>query len=208
MVNQRVNIRDKKRGVKKTLKVLIGIFVVILVGLVAYFAYLGISFNSENKVILENPVSALILKYAPVTSEGIVEITQEQQDDIIQEAILEFDADYINYILLALGVGDLHKSPIFENPKIELDVEEVWSSEIVKGSPQTQRGEIGGEDVRFIMTKEEAVKALLSNDIGVFMKDSVSSGRTQIEMVVGKIELFSKGYLDLYTSLTGEEAPI
>ena len=208
MVNEKINIRDKKRGLKRVLKILIGVFVVILIGLIIYFAYLGFSSNSGNKIVLENPLSNLVLKYASFNNGGVVEITGEQQEEIIQDAILEFDANYINYILLALGVGGLHKSPTFENPKIELDVGEIWSSEIIKGSPQTKRGEIDGEDVRFIMSKEEAVKALLSNDIGVFMKDSVGSGRTQIEMIAGKVELFSKGYLSLYKDLTGQEAPI
>jgi len=207
MVNEVVNIRDKKRGLKKFIKILIGIFLIILIGLIGYFAYLGFSSSSGPKIVLENPVNALVLNYASLNN-GVVEITEEEQQEIIQEAILEFDEDYINYILLALGVDQLHKSLTFENPKIEIDVGEVWGSEIEKGVPKTQKGEIEGEDVIFIMTKEEAVKGLLSNDIGVFMKDSVSSGRTQIDMVAGKVELFSKGYLGLYTSLTGEEAPI
>ena len=40
------------------------------------------------------------------------------------------------------------------------------------------------------------------------MKKSVMEGRTQIEVVAGKVELFSKGYLGLYKDLTGEEAPV
>tara|TARA_Y100000310_G_C20659270_1_gene803754 strand:- start:303 stop:932 length:630 start_codon:yes stop_codon:yes gene_type:complete len=209
MVSQKVNIKDKRRGLKKFLKVLILIVVIVITVVVIYFAYLGFSSsNPENKIVLENPLNTIILGYATGDDGGIIELTLEEEEELIQEAVLEFDADYINYLLLALGVEGLHKSPTFENPKIEIDVGEVWGSEINKGSPNTQRGGIEGKDIRFIMTKEEAVKALLSNDAEDFMKNSVSSGRTQIEMVAGRVELFTKGYLGLYKDLTGDEALI
>jgi len=34
----------------------------------------------------------------------------------------------------------------------------------------------------------------------------LAMGKIQIEMVAGKIELYSKGYLDLYKGLTGKDA--
>lgn len=208
MVNERVNVKDKKRGLKFFLKILISFIFIILIGLIIYYAYLGfLKQNSENKIVLENPLANLVLKYGSINNENI-EINSEDEDKMIQEGILKFDENYINYILLALGVDKLHKSPTLSTPKLELDIGEIWNSEIIKGSPKTKKGEINNEDIRFIMSKEEAVRALLSKDIKVYMKDSVVNGRTQIEMVAGKVELFSKGYLDLYTSLTGEEANI
>ena len=40
------------------------------------------------------------------------------------------------------------------------------------------------------------------------MKDSVSVGNTNIELVANKAELFAKGYLDMYKALTGEEISV
>ena len=123
---------------------------------------------------------------------------------VIAQGILEFNEDYINYILVALGVGYLHKSPLFENPLIEFVLgDEVWSSEVIKGFPNSEKKEIDNEDLRISISKEETVRALLSPDIEQFMKDSVASGDTQIEMIAGKAELFSKGYLEMYGELEG-----
>ena len=53
------------------------------------------------------------------------------------------------------------------------------------------------------MSKEEAVKALLSSNIQEYLKDSVNNGNTQLEQISHKIELASKGYLKMYDTLTG-----
>ena len=86
--------------------------------------------------------------------------------------------------------------------------EETWSSEIKSGVPNAQQTSIENEDLRITISKEEAVKALLSDNIEQFMKDSFNNGETKIEMVVGKTELFSKGYLKMYKELTGEEISV
>jgi hypothetical protein len=198
MVAQNVLVRDKWRVFKRVLIVLIILVVVLIVLFVVYST--GVFFGGGTKIVLENPLGEIVLGYSETG-----QLSVEQVEAVVQEAILQFDEDYINYILVALGVNKLHKSITFENPKIEINVGEVWSSEIVKGVPNTVRGGIDKEDIRFVMSKEEAVRALLSDDIEGFMKDSVASGKTEVEMVAGKVELFSKGYLGLYTDLTGEE---
>ena len=60
-------------------------------------------------------------------------------------------------------------------------------------------------DLKIIISKRESVETLLSSDIEQFMKDSVASGNTKIEIVAGNTELFSKGYLKMYKELTGGE---
>jgi len=202
MVNEKVNIRDKKRGLKRFLKISIFVFLFLLVGLMVYYAYLGF-FSKGERVVLENPLKGIVFKYSV---EG--RVSAEDVGAVVEEAVLKFDKDYINYILVALGINNLHKSVTFENPKIEIDVGEVWSSEIVKGVPNTVNSPIDEEDIKITLSKEEAVMALLSQDIEQFMKESVSSGRTNIEMVVGKVELFNKGYLGLYKDLTGDELEV
>jgi len=201
MVNQPVKIRDKYKKTRKVVKTLLIIFIVLLVLLIAFAAGFLIK-KPGVKVVLENPISGIVLKHTD--DAGLVD-----KEAVVEEAVIEFNEDYINYILVALGVNYLHKSPLFENPLIEFNLGgEIWNSEIIEGMPDSQLGMIDNEDLRISISKEEAVKALLSEDIEQFMKDSVSSGNTQIEMIAGKAELFSKGYLDMYKELTGEEISV
>jgi len=197
MVNERVNIRDKYRTTKKVIKVLLIVFVIILILLIAFAAGLLIQ-KPKIEVVLENPIAGIVLKYT--NEAGYV-----NKEAVVQEGVIEFNEDYINFILVALGVGYLHKSaiPPFENPLIEFDLGGgIWNSEIKKGYPDSERGEIKDEDLRIAVSKEEAVLALLSDNIENFMKDSVANGNTKIEMVAGKTELFTKGYSDMYKKLT------
>ena len=203
MVNEKINIRDKKRGLKKFLKIF-GIIVVFVVVIFAIYYTSTNLFSMEEKIVLENPLKDIVLKYS---IEG--RVSAEDVGAVVEEAVLEFNENYINYILVALGINNLHKSVTFENPKIEIALgEDIWSSEIIKGIPNTINSPIDEEDIRITLTKEEAVMALLTQDIEQSMKESVSSGRTNIEMVAGKVELFNKGYLGLYKDLTGDELEV
>lgn len=198
MVNQEVLVRDRYRTTKKVIKTLLIIFVVILILLIAFVAGFLIK-KPKVEVHLENPIAGIILKYTD-------EVGYTNKTEVVEEGVIEFNESYINYILVALGTGYLHKSPLFENPLIEFDLEgEVWSSEIKEGNPNSKKEAIENEDLRVSISKEEAVEALLSEDIEQFMKDSVNNGNTKIEMVAGKTKLFTKGYLEMYKQLTGEE---
>lgn len=198
MVNERVNIRDKNRATKKVLRVLIIIFSIVFILLVAFAAGFLIK-KPKIEIYLENPIAGIVLKYTN-------EAGYTDKAEVIKEGVMEFNKDYINYILVALGVGYLHKSPLFENPLIEFDLAgDVWNSEIKKGMPDSRKGQIEDEDLRISISKEEAVEALLASNIEEFMKQSVANGNTKIEMIAGKTELFSKGYLDMYQELTEED---
>ncbi len=195
MVTDKVRVRDKYRLVKR-----IGIVlaVILVIGLVLGGMFIFGFFSGEKtEIILENPLKDIV--FANTNAQG-----QIDKEAVIKQGILEFNGDYINYILVALGVGYLHKSPLFENPLIEFVLgDEVWSSEIIGGMPNSKKESIDNEDLRISISKEEAVRALLSPDIEQFMKDSVAEGRAGIEMIAGKVELFSKGYLEMYGELSG-----
>ena len=201
MVNERVLIRDKWRRLRKAFKIIIFVLGIMLVLLVV-FAF-GFIINELNKkpaeIVIENPLKNIVFMYT--NEKGGV-----NKSAVVEQGILEFNADYINYILVALGVGNLHKSLTGEHPYVEFILNgDVWNSELDNGVLKTQRGEIDNEDLRIIISKEEAVEAILSPNIEQFMKDSVIAGRTQIEMVAGKVELFNKGYLAMYKQITGKE---
>ena len=202
MVNQRINIRDKHRITKKIIKILLIIFVILLILVIAFAAGYLLKKPIQVEIILENPLQNIVFA-------NTNEVGEVNYNAVVEQAVIEFDSDYINYLLVALGTGYLHKSPLFENPLIEFVLgNEVWNSEVNKGLPDSKKGSINNEDLRITISNDEAVKALLSSDIEQFMKDSVKSGNTEIEMIANKAELFSKGYLDMYKALTGEDIDI
>ncbi|VVB77722.1 Uncharacterised protein [uncultured archaeon] len=182
------------------IKLLIIVIVLIFILVAGYFVFFNknpskSSNTNGERTVIENPVKQIIIKNTDSSGKF-------NSQAVVLEGVKEFNGDYINYILLALGIGNLDKSAIFGNPKIEFLLDnEAWNSELKDGSLITKPGEIEKKDLRITMSKEEAVKALISSDISQFMKNSVINGRTKIEMIAGKPELYSKGYLKMYNSL-------
>ena len=206
MVNETVKIKDKHRVLKKIIKISIIIFSVLLLLLIIFAA--GYLFKKPTyvEVVLENPLKGIV--EANTNLNGTIDTSA-----VIEQAIIEFNEDYINYLLVALGTGYLHNSIIGGNPFLELVMtddlgNEIWYSEIIEGIPNSFLGEIENEDLRITISKETAVRAILSEDVSQFMKDSSSKGEIGIEMIANKAELFAKGYLDMYNELTGEEISV
>ena len=202
MVNQHVLIRDKHRRLKKIVKILLVVFVILFV-ILSIFLIGMFSSNGKVEIVIDNPLQDIV--FANTDSVGEV-----NKSAVVEEAIIEFDDSYIDYLLVALGVGNLHKSILgYGNPIVEFVIDdETWTSELEDGELSTTYGSGDEEDLRIKLSREEAVNAMLEKDIESFMKESVTSGRTEIEMVAGKIELGSKGYLAMYKEITGEEIEI
>ncbi len=206
MVNEKVRVRDKYKGTKKFLRTLIIIFGIFLVLLIVFVAGFLLRKPTYVEIILENPIIGIVEANTDVNGEVDIPV-------VIEQAIMEFNEDYINYLLAALGTGYLHKSIIGGSPFLELIMNdssgnEIWHAEIIEGMPNSALGEIDNEDLRITVSKEEAVKAILSEDVKQFMKDSYNTGNLKIDMVANKAELFSKGYLNMYKELTGEEISV
>jgi len=199
MVNEKVLVKDKYRILKKIFK---WIFILLLVvGVLAVIFFIGFSMkNPENKIVLENPLKEIV--FANTNEVGLVD-----KGKVVEEGVMSFNAEYINYLIIALGANNLHKSYVgYGDPIIEMRIdEESWTSEISGGSLNSNKGNTEEEDLLITLSKQEAVEAILSPDIGAFMKNSVVVGNTGIEMVAGKVELASKGYLEMYKEITGEE---
>jgi len=203
MVGQEVLVRGKHKGLKKFLKVFFIILVaLIILGIIFMIGYF-IKKPVANMVTLEHPMKDLVFA-------NTNEVGEVNREAVVEQALLEFDVDYINYLMTALGVHKLKKSLIgYGNPQVELDIDgEIWSTEVVDGGLNTKNEAIGEEDIRVVLSKREAVEGLLSSDLQSFMIESVQGGRTGIEMVAGKAELLSKGYLGMYKDLTGEDVVV
>ncbi|MBR9704983.1 hypothetical protein GOV12_06225 [Candidatus Pacearchaeota archaeon] len=188
---------------KKKVVLFIVIIILIVVALsIGYFLF-GSSYGKSNleKVVINNPMLEII-------GMNTDESGNVDTETVVNEGIINFDENYIKYIILSMGASKLHSSVIYGKAKLELVLDdEVWGVEIDRGM-SVSKSLIEDPDLRIVMTKREAVLALLSSDIKKYMKDSVSNKNTGIEMISGKVELFSKGYLDMYKELTGEEIEV
>ena len=120
-----------------------------------------------------------------------------------EEAVMQFDESFVFYILYSIKAYNLHNPPLSSNtPKIEFLIDdESFNAEIVDGAINVKKGIIADEDIIIRTTKEEGVKMTQSKD---YVQESFSSGKSGIELVAGKVNLFSKGYLNMYTELTGK----
>ena len=170
---------------KKVIFIVVGIFLVLLLiaGGLFYYFFMRTPQLSE-RIKIENPAQGLSA----------------------EQAIIEFDESYIDYMIFAIGGWKLHNPPLSKNiPKIKVIVDnETYVSEITEGQIVTEKKDIDKEDIIITTSKEELVNAILSFEIKQYIKNSVAEGKTSIELVAGYTTLFSKGYLSLYEEMTGE----
>ena len=135
MVTDKVRVRDKYQLVKR---VGIVLAVIIVIGLILGTMFMFGFFSGEKtEIVLENPLKDIVLRHTDEA--GVVD-----EVAVVEEGVMEFNGDYINFLLISLNINVLHKNPLtFENPFVELILDdEVWNSEIIKGFPNSQKGGI------------------------------------------------------------------
>jgi hypothetical protein len=187
------------------------LLLVIIYGIFLLGAIFGTSTIGSN-ITYVNPVLGVLanvqasLENQLNEMQTIENLSEEVIEEVIIQAELEFDQDYINYVLHAMSAWKLHNPPLSSNkPKIRVIVdEEIYNSEVDDGVISTFVGDIEDPDIAIITTKREVIQAMLVEDMTEFMKLSVAEGRTTIEMLAGQLELASKGYLQMYEDVTGE----
>lgn len=177
---------------KKGLKIFLLIFLIIVLLVLTSIGFLIYSalktpdnlklYLDENKQPPKNPVA---------------EISSEQ-------AIENFNETYVWYLLYSLEAYNLH-APAFSSsnlPKIEIRLEDsTYNSIINKGQIIVDSRAIEGEDAVIISTKQELISMIRDKN---YVEESFRNGKSSIELVAGKTELFEKGYLALYTKITGK----
>ena len=122
-----------------------------------------------------------------------------------EEAILEFREEYIDYLIFAIGGWKLHNPPLSEDtPKIKVTLgNETYVSEIIDTEIKTTKRNISNEDMEIATTKEVIVGILLADNMEEYARQSVENGEISFELKTSYSKLLSKGYLQLYESLTG-----
>ena len=193
----------KPFNIKRLVLVLVGIIVIGLVlGLVFFIgmAFGGFGTPKQATTEYENPIIQVI---QDLEQQG-VEVNETQ---VIEKAEIEFDYNYINYVLFAMSAWKLHNPPLSsETPKIMVVVgEETYYSEVINTEISTYLEEVGEEDIVVTISKQEVIQAMLAEDMAEFMKQSVANRETQMELVAGSLTLASKGYLQMYKDITGED---
>ncbi len=136
--------------------------------------------------------------YKPSAGKPLVNPTQGLS---LEEAIKKFDDKFIYYLLVSIKAYDLHNPPFSSNiPKIEIYVDkDIYYGKISEGKITVGKGNIENPDITIRTTKEEAVKMIQNKN---YIADSFKNGLSSIELNAGKLELASKGYLNLYNQFS------
>ena len=79
--------------------------------------------------------------------------------------------------------------------------DEEYNAVIAKGNIIVNSGNLDNSDIVIRTSKEEAVKIIKNKG---YIQESFGSGRSEIDLIASKSELFAKGYLNLYNEITGK----
>ena len=164
----------------KIILILLPIILVLLALTYIYFVFYHKS-NYDNTIIITNPVVGLT----------------------DQQAIEQFDESFVEFLLVSIGAQSLHNPPLSSNtPKIEIQLEDTtFSAEVKERLITVSQNSIEDKDIIIRTTKAEAVKMLRDEE---YIKQSFLEGSSTVELIASKTTLFTKGYLKIYTDLTGE----
>jgi len=197
--------------------IILSAFGVLTLALIVSFVYMslnGPSYTSEytqkiNEGIIQNPIQEFALMFAEDSNEipegaNVIHVQTEEgeklivvQSDLEDFSISDIEKEIVNYGAIVLKLYNLHSVPFTNiNPKVQVNIDDtVYSLEIIKGDIFIKDGEIKNPDIILRTTHEEIFKMIEVNE---YVSESVSSGKTSIEIVANKFVLFSKGYLSLY----------
>lgn len=171
----------EKRG-RAVLVLSIAILIVFVILLFFYFALFNPnSSKSENGTPLLNPAANLTT----------------------EEAIAKFDSSFVKYVLYTIKAYNLHNPPLSDDyPKIEFKVDQdIYSAVIQNSVIKVSENSVVNPDIRIRTTKEEAVRMVKDQN---YVQQSFLEGKSEIDLLASKTTLFAKGYLGLYTGLTGK----
>jgi len=179
----------KKAGVSKWVILSLVIFLVVLILIVSGLVFYLLLGSADYTGVYEDRI----------VSGEIVNPVIGLSDD---EAVLKFDESFVYYLLVNIKAYNLHEAMFSDEiPRIEFYIDDVsYNAEIADGEIDVEVGEINGEDIIIRTSALEGVKMIRDEN---YISDSFSSGASGIELVADKSTLFAKGYLKIYSELTG-----
>lgn len=149
---------------------------------------------SRNNLVISNTSTSNITESSEAENEG-------SSNEIAVEDI-EIDENFISYILNEIDAWKLHKSPFtFEDPIINIEVDDKKFYSKLGGSIETYSGLSQNADLVFYVNEDDLIDSILSENPKDVFSDSVKSGRSNVKLLASEVELFSKGYTELYDSL-------
>ncbi len=196
-----------------------GAFVLILAILFVYFSINGPNYTSTynekiQKGEIKNPITEFGLIFSEEGSEEleendkVIKINTEEGEKLIiiktgieGVDISKIEEKIVEYVSVVLKLYNLHNIPFTTiTPKIQLYIDEnAYYAEITKGNIIVKDGETNKKDIIIRTTHEEIFKMIEDEN---YAEESLSSGKTSIELIANKVILFSKGYLSLYEDLS------
>lgn len=118
----------------------------------------------------------------------------------LEEAVIKFDESFVYYLLASIKAYNLHEALFSSDlPKIIISLgDDVYYGKIVDGKIIVGKGGIEDADIIIYSSKEEVIRIMQDKN---YVKQSFSEGLSKIELKSDKLELYSKGYLDLYEEM-------
>lgn len=129
-------------------------------------------------------------------------LLEYQISNLTEEEFINLEKEAITYILIFFKAYNLHNPPLSSNtPKIQFQIgSHNYNSEIIFGEIYTNSGEIPNPDIKIKTSKEEFIKMVFDYD---YLKESINSEKSSIDLVKDKTELYLKGYNELYSEMFG-----
>lgn len=191
-------IRKAKRPKKVLITLSTLVIVLISLSITTYALFL-----TNEKQEIQNPLSGLNINFASKNTTLSNNLSTENQGPEVFIEDIKITPEFISYLLNELNAWKLHTNPLtFEKPTMNFKIDNTeFQSTVKNGEISTQEGLSAQADLQFNTNKEELIKAMLSENPEEIFRQSISEGKTQIQILGSQTELFAKGYKELYDNL-------
>lgn len=181
-------------------KTIIITFLIIIFILFNILLSLFLLFSSHQKMNLENPLKNL------ASSQNSKKTAVVGDNNSVSNQTLNKDVkitpEIINFLLNEIGAWKLHKNPLtFEKPIMNFNIGKKKFYSEIGSEIKTEEGSSDKADIDFDINKKDLLDAISSDNPKKIFSDSLTSGRSSVEIKASKTELFAKGYSSFYNGL-------
>jgi len=196
----------RKANRPKKITITLAIILIVFISL-TFSAYT--MFSGNQKMQLSNPLTGFTITGNTIAHQQPSEpqvssqpTTTNQIPKTVDYDQIDITPDFISFLLNEIGAWELHKNPLtFQKPIINFKIDDKNFYSEIDGKIKTFEGLSDSSDLQFNTNKKDIIDAVMSNTPDQIFKQSVTEGKTQIELMASEPELFAKGYLKLYNSL-------